>query len=334
MNTTTEQLAEQLRELKLEHPQPGAVTARVLAAAARPAPRWRPSRLAITVALLLAVLPVSWGVLYFSPATAAVIAASGLGGFPGEMLDGSGLGTGSFTAQSASATSSGYTVQLVGAYSDSIRTVFLFQMTPAAFASGYMHLTDQFGTFYPMQGGEGNLDTGYQAFSFEPPSGLALITGMRFTLSLDQLSIDQRPQKLPRYVSGTWILKGVVLPSSGTKLAVPADGALGGGTVKFVDARYVGRAVLIRADVRGVSLAGDAGVEGPKNRRIPRFQVDFIAIDGSTAKIPPNSRWSSSDGDATQHVQILVLDVDPGTYRFTLALAGVGTLTRTLVVRS
>ena len=333
MNTTTEQLAEQLRELKLEHPQPGAITARVLAAAARPAPRWRLSRMAIAVAILLAALPGTWGVLYFSPATAAALAdASGSGGFSSEILDHFGLGTGSLvTAQNSSATSSGYTVQLVGVYADSIRTVVLFKTTPPAFTSSIMRLTDQFGTEYHMRGGEGNLNTGDQAFEFEPASALTSVTGMRFTLTIDRLTPDQRTIPRPREVSGAWILKGVELPRAGTKLVTPAQGSLGDGTVTFVEARYSGRVVLIRADVRGVSLEGNVGVEGPKNKPVPRFRVELTPVDGGRAAVGGGG-WSSSSGSPA-HVEALFYSVDPGTYKLNFVLAGAGTLTRTLVVR-
>ena len=332
MNTPTEQLAERLRELPLEHPRPHEVTARVLAATARPSPRRRPSRLALAAALFLAALPVVWGVLYFSPATAAVLAdASGPGGFSSETLNNFGLGAGNtVTAQSSSATSSGYTVQLVGAYADSIRTVVLFKITPGAWLTSDMHLTDQFGTSYSMRNGEGDFLTGDNAFSFEPASALASVTGMRFTLSLDRLAPDQRPGTQPHYVSGPWTLKGVVLLHSGTNLALPGEGSLGSGTVKFVEARYSGRVVSIRAELRGVSLE-NIPAAGPGTKPRSRFKVELVPAGGGAVKSMAEADWSSNDG-ATDF-RVLFLNVDPGTYQVTFAVEGAGTLTRTLVVR-
>ncbi len=118
---------------------------------------------------------------------------------------------------------------------------------------------------------------------------------------------------------------------SGTKLELPGEGSLGGGTVKFVEARYSGRIVLIRADVRGVSLEGNVGVEGPKNKPVPRFRVELTPVDGGRAAVGGGG-WSSSSGSPA-HVEALFYSVDPGTYQLNFALAGAGTLTRMLVVR-
>src|SRR3977135_2100773 len=114
MTQPTDQLARRLRELPLDEPRPERITSRVLGAAARPAPPRLLRRLAIAAAILVRALPVTWGVLDPSPATAAALAdASGPGGFSREILDNFGLGTGSgVTAQSSSASSSGPKAQL------------------------------------------------------------------------------------------------------------------------------------------------------------------------------------------------------------------------------
>jgi hypothetical protein len=277
---------------------------------------------------LLAAAPAAWGVLYFSPATAAVLAgASGPGGFSSDILDHFGLGTGSrVTAQNASATSSGYTVHLVGVYSDSIRTVILLNTTPPAYAGiSRMQLTDQFGTIYQPRNGEGHLDTGDQAYTFDPPSQLALVTGMRLTLRFNEVGLLDG-----KSVPGTWMVKGVVLPQSGTILKTPAAGSLGSGTVTFVEARYSGRVVSIRADVRGVSLDGVVPAPGPAAKPHPRFSIELKPADGSAAKVTQALGWSSTGG--VTHFQAIFINVDPGTYRLTFTLEGAGTLTRTLVV--
>lgn len=334
MNQPTDQLAQRLRELPLEHPRAELITSRVLQAggaqrlgtvAARRSPSRLMPRLAIAAAILLAALPVAWGVLYLSPATAAALAdASGPGGFSGEILDHFGLGTANITAQNSSATSSGYKIQLVGAYADSIRTVVLVKVDPSAFAAGFEQLTDQFGTTYHLTMGEGNLESGDQVLSFEPASWLASVTGMRFTLTLNQILLDGGQP-----VAGSWAMKGVVLLKTGTVLKTPAPGSLGSGTVTFTEARYSGRAVSIRAQVRGVSLEG-VTQDTPESKGHLRFRIELTPIAGGAALTESSLRMSQI-GDTTE-VQAIALNVDPGTYVVTLTLEGVGQLQRTLVV--
>jgi hypothetical protein len=324
MNQPTDQLAQRLRELPLDEPRPERITSRVLGAAARPAPSRLVPRLAIAAAILVAAVPVAWGVLYFSPATAAALADASGPGFSHEILDNFGLGTENITAQNSSATSSGYEVQLVGAYADSIRTVVLLKSDPPVYASGFMQLTDQFGTTYYLHNGEGNLLTGDQVLSFEPASWLAMNTGMRFTLTFNELELLDGSS-----VRGSWTVKGVVLLKTGTLLHAPPPGPLGRGMVRFTEVRYVGRVISIQAEVRGVSLDGEVPPMKQGAKPSPRFQVELAPIDGSLGK-PASFGWGSS-GDVTK-LQLLFVNVDPGTYYVILTLAGEGRLQSTLVV--
>jgi hypothetical protein len=324
MNQPTDQLAQRLRELPLDEPRPERITSRVLGAAARPAPSRVLPRLAIAAAILVAAVPVAWGVLYFSPATAAALADASGPGFSHEILDNFGLGTENITAQNSSATSSGYEVQLVGAYADSIRTVVLLKSDPPVYASGFMQLTDQFGTTYYLHNGEGNLLTGDQVLSFEPASWLAMNTGMRFTLTFNELELLDGSS-----VRGSWTVKGVVLLKTGTLLHAPPPGPLGRGMVRFTEVRYVGRVISIQAEVRGVSLDGEVPPMKQGAKPSPRFQVELAPIDGSLGK-PASFGWGSS-GDVTK-LQLLFVNVDPGTYYVILTLAGEGRLQSTLVV--
>jgi len=318
MNQPTDQLAQRLRELPLDEPRPERITSRVLGAAARPAPSRLLTRLAIAAAILVAALPVSWGVLYFSPATAAALADASGPGFSHEILDNFGLGTENITAQNSSATSSGYKVQLVGAYADTIRTVVLLKSDPPVFASGFAQLTDQFGTTYHLQNGEGNLLTGDQVLSFEPASWLASTTGMRFTLTLNQVVL-LGGQDVP----GSWTVKGVVLLKTGKLLKTPPSGAIGSGAVRFTEVRYIERAVFIEAEVSGVSIEGEVPPVAPGTKPSPRFDVVLVGADG-IARHPQS--WSGP------HLQLLFVNVDPGTYYVILTLAGEGQLQSTLVV--
>jgi hypothetical protein len=324
MNRSIDQLAQRLRELPLEVPRPELVTAQVLAAKRR-APR-PPALLAVAAAFVV-VLLASWGVLYFSPATAAALAdASGPGGFSAQILDHFGLGGANITAESSAAASSGYKVQLIGAYADPLRTVVLLKITPGAFVSGDFGLTDQFGWTYHNLNAEGNLETGDQALTFEPAMWLASNTGMRFTLTLNRIELLGGQS-----VSGSWTVKGVVLVKGGTKLETPPSGRLGPGTVTFTDARYAGRAVSIKAEVRGVSIGGLVSAVGPGAKPQPALSVGLAPADGG-ALINADTLSTSSDGDVSQ-LDILFLNVDPGRYFVVISVEGVGTLRSPIVVR-
>lgn len=67
------------------------------------------------------------------------------------------------------------------------------KITPPAVVMPDARLMDQFGTR-----------------CFEPASGLASFTGMRFTLVVDQIAAANQQKG-----SGPWTLRGVVLPKSG-----------------------------------------------------------------------------------------------------------------------
>jgi hypothetical protein len=324
MNSSIDQLAERLQELPLDVSRADVITARVLTARRR-APR-PPAFLAVAAAFLVLLLA-SWGVLYFSPATAAALAdASGPGGFSGEILNHFGLGTENITAESSTATSSGYKVKLIGAYADPLRTVVLLRITPGAFVSGDFVLTDQFGWTYQNLNAEGNLETGDQALTFEAATWLASSTGMRFTLTLNGVELLGGS-----HVSGSWTVKGVVLLNGGTTLQTPASGSLGPGTVTFSEARYAGRALSIKAEVRGVSVDGMVPAVGPGTKPQPALSVALAPADGGPLR-PASTLSGSSNGDVSE-LEMLFLNVDPGKYFVVISVEGAGTLRSPIVVR-
>jgi hypothetical protein len=215
-------------------------------------------------------------------------------------------------------------VQLVGVYADSIRTVILLKVQPGAMVSGFPRLTDQFGTTYEMRSAEGNLETGDEAMIFEPPPGFVSVTGLRLTLEMHELLTMS-----PHSVNGTWTVKGVVLLNAVKHLAAPASGPLGQGSVTFIDARYGGRVVAIRADVRGISLDGEVPAVSPASKPTPRFDIKLVRADGSLLR-PLVSGWGSSGG--VTKLEATWVNVEPGTYDLVLTLAGEGRLQSTLVV--
>ena len=153
----------------------------------------RPARLAAVFAAVLVAL----AVLYFAPAASGAVGL--VSGF-------------AVPANSSFATASGYRVKLVaGAHADTTTTVLNLKITPPAVVMSGARLSDQFGTRYRLRDGKGNSATGDQVLGFEPASGLASFTGMRFTLVVEQITVADRQK-----VSGPWTLRGVVLPRSGT----------------------------------------------------------------------------------------------------------------------
>ena len=177
---TTDALEQRLSDLALEAPDAGRVTARVLSLAVTP----RRRHLARVVTLAVATLALMLAVLYFVPVADAVLADTPIAG---DLLRDAGLaGAGDrVTAVGAVATSSGYRLELVGAYADSTRTVLLIHAEPGIGLSGTgPELTDQFGRTYQMHGATGNFLTGNVALQFEALGWPDGITGARITLHI------------------------------------------------------------------------------------------------------------------------------------------------------
>jgi hypothetical protein len=84
------------------------------------------------------------------------------------------------------------------------------KITPPAVVMPDARLTDPFGTRYHLRDGRCNFDTGARMLGFEPASGLASFTRIRFTLVVDQIAAANQQKG-----SGPWTLRGVVLPKSG-----------------------------------------------------------------------------------------------------------------------
>jgi hypothetical protein len=331
MNAVHDKLAQRLKDLPLEEPEARVVSARVLreTRVVTPAPsrvpfRPRRFRLAAIAALLVASLPLAWGFLYFSPATAVALAdAGGARGFSSFVLDGVGLGTGgSVTAQSSSASGPNFRVRLVGAYADPIRTVILVNLSPAD-TTFDATLRDQFGITYELHSGLGDLRTGDWAFEFSPASWLAAITGMRFTLDIRDVpmgfSIAQKPLTL----------RGIVLVNGGHELSTPAAGPIGQGHIKFGAVRYAGRVLAFDAKVSGIPDK-ELNQEFPKGSDKVALLIVLNPDDGGPGIMATSYGSSSSGGPSA--LSVYFVNVDPGTYVLSITIYGEGTLERTVVV--
>lgn len=331
MNAVQEELARRLRALPLDHPESHVVSARVLresGVSARTPRRMEPRRrligLPAIAVLLVAILPLAWGFLYFSPATAAALAdVGGPKGFSTAILEGVGLGTGnSVTAQSSSASGPTFRVTLVGAYADPIRTVILFNISPASITFSAT-LRDQFGINYDLRSGQGDLRTGDNAYEFAPASWLTARTGMRFTLDVREVPLGFSVPGQPATV------RGVVLVNSGHELGAPAPGPLGQGYMSFRDLRYAGRVLAFDAEVSGIPYS-ELTRDFPKGSGLSAVNIVLKPVDGSPPILASGYGASSSGGPTA--LQAYFVNIDPGTYLLSIAVYGEGTLERTVVV--
>lgn len=320
-------LAYRLRELPLPAPDPISVSRRALARAAAPDRAAGRRRVLAPALAVTAVVPLAWALLYFVPAAAvAVASAPGVGVASADVLREAGLGTGSsVTPQNTQARSSGYTVQLAGAYSDPLRTVVLLRFAPAdAHAFDALTLRDQFGGSYELRSGYANTQTGEEALVFAPPSPAALKAGLRFSLELRLVAPTTGAP-----VQGVWVVSGVVLPGGATAVVAPSAGSLGTGTVSFGGFRLAGGVLEMSADVRGIpydQLAAAAPTAGK-----PQAALDLALLDSNGDRLPV-SYYLGSNGDVT-HIEAFAFGVARGSYRLVLTLAGASSLERPLEVR-
>jgi hypothetical protein len=323
MSIDMESFEQRLRQLPIPHPDPQKVTATVLAkvhASRRSTP---PAvRFAVALSVVVAILG---GTLYFVPAAGAALASAPGARVAAEWLFRSiGLGDGtSVSPQTASVSSSGYTVRLVGLYADAFRTIAIVRITPSAYAWPDATLTDQFGQSYELLGGTGDSRTGEQALEFRPISGLASLTGARLTLHLTSVQIDGA-----KHVRGDWSLTGTVVRQSDRTISTPTGGYIGQTRVDFKDLARSTTAVHLTIRVAPASVLSmpppDHTLGKPSRPGIDVAMVDSAGVVHEALE----REWT--DG-ATGTVDCVIFDIAPGTYQLRLALSG-GTLVRTISV--
>jgi hypothetical protein len=330
-------LAQRLRQLEITAPDASRVAAAALGAHRSDAGvRRRRLVIALTMVPLLTLI-VTATAAYLSPALSQALADAPVAGrVAGPVLRQFGLASiedrvSSFGDRS---TSSGYTIELIGGYADSSRTVLFLRTTPAARVvpvfPAVATLHDQFGRDYRWTGAFANSDTGDAAITFVPIEGPASRLGARLTLTLGQL--EDRSAGQPVTITGTWELHGTLLPDEGTDLPLPGPGGLGSARVTFTKARALPAAMLVEFELAGMSFAEltERIPDGLKGR--PAFSVRLI--DASGHDRPALSGGGGSTGSAnTLHQQWLWEITAPGQYQLVLAWEGRGTLTRTLVVQ-
>jgi hypothetical protein len=174
-------------------------------------------------ALVVAILFVNLVAAYFAPRYGQALAdAPFMGGVTSPVLRFSGLDGSQITHLDVSASSSGHTIKVVGAYADTERTVLLLEV------DGKPHdlPTKQAVCCYP----EGTLVDQFafeyqhiyshdaMAMTFAPLAGPASRLGARLKLHITEL-FGLRPEFHP--VSGDWTLNLTLIQQAGKMLAVP-----------------------------------------------------------------------------------------------------------------
>jgi hypothetical protein len=328
-------LARRLRGLEITTPDASLVGAAAMSAhRPRSVPGRRTLAIALTMVPLVTLLMTAIAA-YYAPAFSQALADAPIAGrVAGPVLRNFGLASVADRVSSLAdrSVSGGYTVELLGGYADSSRTVLFLRTTPAArvmmMFPDNVRLRDQFGREYHSTGGFADSSTGDAAITFFPIESPASQVGARLTLTLTQL---EDPRAAPATVAGRWELQGTLLPDEGHDLALPERGALGGVNFVFTRARALPAALLVEAEVTGTTLSElmERIPDGLKGR--PVFTARLMDPAGNECRLL--SGGGGSRGNATSLSQGWLWDITgPGRYELVLTWEGRGTLTRTLVV--
>jgi len=330
-------LEKRLENLSVETPDAGRVTAHVLAHAAERSHRRRWPRIAALGATSIAFLLL---VVYFVPVADMALADTPIAG---DLLRDAGLvgAANRVTSLGAVATSSGYRVDLFGAYADSSRTVLLLHASPMIFWAGLgPELKDQFGRSYHMQSAESNALTGTLILTYEPLAWPDSATGARISLaftSVEPLTCVFSPSgdpaqdscKMGQPVAGSWMLRAAVAVDQATTLPLPSPAQLGPGTYRFTSARSSAATIEVDLTVTGVT-------EADLERRIPDgfkgTAVFDIALLGPAGDVVTTFYQSAEDAQGAVNVRIVGFRLAPGAYRVRVSYLGSGEFERVLHV--
>lgn len=339
---TPDVLEQRLASLTMNVPDAGRITARVLSTAAMP----RRRHFARAAALAVATLALMLVVLYFVPRADAVLADTPVAG---NLLRDAGLaGAGDrVTAVGAVATSSGYRLELVGAYADSTRTVLILHAEPGIWLGGPgPELKDQFGRSYRWGSVIADARTGEVVMTFEALAWPDAITGARITLhwAAIQPVVCATPagdtSGLPVCtpgppVAGSWTLPAIIGVDEGTVLTLPAPARLGSANFRFTSVVSTPATIGVDIEVTGISYADLLKIIPDGRKGIPAFSVDLIAPDGSMNMAGGGGTDFSEDLTGVHlHFTWPRSASSAGDYRLQIAYLGRGEFDRVLHIPS
>lgn len=332
---TPDVLEQRLADLAIDTPDPGRITARVMSRAARP-PRRQVTRIA---ALGVATVTLMVTVLYFVPAADVVLADTPIAR---ELLRDAGLlGAGNrVTSVGAVSASSGYRLELVGAYADSTRTVLLVHAVPSIIPSVYLMptLTDQFGRSYFVRGVVSNGLTGNMIFESEALAWPDAITGARITLHLTSVvpvtctgspSVEPASVKCNQGspVTGSWTLPITIGVDEDTNLALPAPAQLGPAGFRFKSVRASSATIAVDIEVTGMT-------RDEVTRRLPDGKKGTAVLTseilGPNGEIVNGNGPGSPPNEQGVHLHLYGYRLMPGEYHVHVTYLGYGEFDRVI----
>ena len=321
---TTDALEQRLTDLGFEAPDPGRITGRVLSQAQTR--HKRPiSRL---TALGVATLVIAAGVLYFVPAADAALADAPIAG---DLLRDAGLtGAGTHvTSVGSVASSSGFRLQLVGAYADSARTVLLLRANPAVQPFGVpgfdIQLTDQFGRSYNMQSGQTDSRSGLAIVQFDALAWPDALTGARITLRMSAVeraclsaAFCSDPVADGTVVKGSWTLTATLGVDEGTALPLPSTAQLGAASFQFTSATSSTATIGIDIQMTGATF-NDLEQRVPDGGKgTPVFTIDLFSPSGDVV----DAGYSVAEDRQGVIIQFQGYRSGPGEYRLHISYRG------------
>ena len=324
---TINALEQRLRELTVPGLDPGRISARALAAA-----RGRRRRLNFRIAAPAALILLVGLVAYFVPAADTAAANVPIAG---DLLRNAGLvaARDRITSVGDRATSSGFTITLVGAYADSTRTVLLVRSNPASLPGfGEPQLTDQFGRTYHYQGGTTDMRNGEESMQFDALAWPDALTGARIRLHLSSLEPIPQDAGIPRRIAGDWTLHAIIGVDESKSLPLPAPASLGKAQFRFTSVVYT--PATISVDLIETGLTADE-----LDARIPdggkgTAAFDIFLYDPGGEVI--NGTWGwGGDGSTTVQIDFLAYRVSgAGRYVLRVSYVGGGSFERELNIRN
>jgi hypothetical protein len=303
---TTDLLETRLRDLIVETPDAGRMTARVISEPGRRV-LFVP-RLALSAVMAAGLIALS---LYFVPSSSAVIAKVP---FAGPAFGASEH----VTSVGSSATSAGYTLTLTGAYADTTRTELLIHSSrPIVFIGSDSTLTDQFGRSYHGMTASSNPLAGDETLEFQPLAWPDSVTGARITLSIS--SLETGPHPTADVVKGSWTLHATLGVDEGHAIALPAPGTLGPARFQFTSVIYTPATIAIELDMTGAS---DQELTTPvfngDVKPVPALSLDVLDSAGNvvTGRIEIDDGWFG-----VYHVHLLAYRNDSGLGTYTIRVS-------------
>jgi hypothetical protein len=280
--------------------------------------------------VVLVIVAVS-GASFYAPRFAQALAdAPIVGTAVGPALRSAGLAglQGRFTALDSRATSSGYTVRLVAGYADNNQTVLVLSVQPPDHSLiGRMELTDQFGRAIEFSGSISDARSGDNVLIFHALPWPDSILGARLRLHASTLEAAPRGQPL----AGDWTLQGTIPVEFSRPLPLPATGALGDSTVRFIRAEATSATVSIQMEISGPLANQLDRMVGPTIPYVAKphlaFSYELVDANGRAA-----TDINATGSNRPAQVWASWVITQPGDYRLRIAYEGVGSFERTITV--